>query len=390
LVEVAPAARPPSRLAVLDGLRAVAILLVVGFHYGVRWAPPWTRDASWLPYGEMFTDVWILKYGRSHACFFFLLSGFVILLTLERCSGVADFWRKRLARLWPGLIVCASLTTLALLAWGPRQWLKDPVSFVLSVLMIDPEVLQPHFPHTDLGWIDGAYWTLAVEARFYLLASLVFLAPRKAFLPAWLALQAVSFLFAWPPLARLGLADGAHKVLMPIYLPYFTLGICLFEIFRSGRWAGLPLLGALAAAAMIGVNALWWTRFPHEDPLGRFAVNAGWIALFVLFVVNSPLVRPLAFRPLAQLGEASYALFLLHEAAGMALTFALAGLGFPPLLNLATVVAVMIAASLVIYHFVEQPARGVLLGAFRPLVDWISARAPWLGYAPRLTQPQSV
>ena len=81
---------------------------------------------------------------------------------------------------------------------------------------------------------------------------------------------------------------------------------------------------------------------------------------------------------------------LLHEAAGMALTFALAGLGFPPLLNLATVVAVMIAASLVIYHFVEQPARGVLLGAFRPLVDWISARAPWLGYAPRLTQPQSV
>ena len=65
-------------------------------------------------------------------------------------------------------------------------------------------------------------------------------------------------------------------------------------------------------------------------------------------------------------------------------------LGFPLLLNLATVVAVMIAASLVIYHFVEQPARGVLLGAFRPLVDWISARAPWLGYAPRLTQPQSV
>lgn len=387
MVELAPAARPSSRLAVLDGFRAVAILLVIGFHYGVRWAPPWTRDASWLPYGEMFTGVWILKYGRSHACFFFLLSGFVILLTLERCSGVADFWRKRLARLWPGLIVCASLTTLALLTWGPRQWLKDPVSFILSVLMIDPEVLQPHFPHTDLGWIDGAYWTLAVEARFYLLVSVVFLLPRKAFLPAWLGLQAASFALAWPPLA----GEGAlHMLLMPIYLPYFTLGICLFEIWRSRRWAGLPLWGALAAAAMIGVNALWWTNFPHEDPLGRFAVNAGWIALFALFVSGSPLVRPLAFGPLARLGEASYALFLLHEAAGMALTFALQRLGLPPLLNLATVVTVMIAVSLVIYHFVEQPARLALLSAFKPLVDWISVRAPWLGYAPRLTQPQSV
>jgi peptidoglycan/LPS O-acetylase OafA/YrhL len=389
MVEVAPSPKPASRLAVLDGFRAVAIMLVVGFHYGVRWAPPWTRDASWLPYGEMFTGVWLLKYGRSHACFFFILSGFVILLTLERCAGVADFWRKRLARLWPGLIVCASLTTLALLVWGPRQWLKDPVSFVLSVLMIDPAVLQQHFPDTKLGWIDGAYWTLAVEARFYILVSALFLLPGRAFLPAWLGLQAASFALAWPLLHAQRDAKPVYELLLPIYLPYFTLGICLFEIYRSKRWSGLPALGALAAAAMIAVNALWWTRFPHEDPLGRFAVNAGWIALFLLFVADSPLLRPLAFKPLAQLGEASYALFLLHEAAGMALTFALAGLGFPPLLNLAAVVAVMIAASLAIYHLIEQPARLSLLNAFKPLSDWVSARAPWLDYRPSVPQPQS-
>ena len=390
MVEAAPPAKPQSRLAVLDGFRAVAILLVVGFHYGVRWAPPWTRDAAWLPWGETFTGVWLLRYGRSHACFFFILSGFVILLTLERCTSVADFWRKRLARLWPGLIVCASLTTLALIAFGPRQWLKDPLSFVLSVLMIDPDVLQKHFPHTDLGWIDGAYWTLAVEARFYILAGLMFLLPRRAFLPAWLALQAGSFLLAWPPLHAQRAYRPAYELLMPIYLPYFTLGICLFEIHRSRRWLGLPAAGAVAAAAMIGINALWWTRFPHEDPLGRFAVNMGWIALFLLFVADSPLLRPLAFRPLARLGEVSYALFLLHEAAGMALTFALAGLGVPPLLNLAAVVAVMVAASLLIYRFIEQPARLSLLSVFKPASDWLSDRAPWLDYRPSLPQPQSV
>ena len=389
MVEAAPQARPGSRLAVLDGYRAVAILLVLGFHYGVRWAPPWSKDV-YLPYHGLFAHLWPLKYGRSHACFFFILSGFVILLTLERCSNLVDFWRKRLARLWPALILCAGLTTLALALWGPAEWRKDPLSFLLSILMTDPDLFQKLVPNIDVDWIDGAYWTLAAEARFYIWVGLIFLLPRRVFLPAWLGLQLLSACLAPPAMDAVKALVPARMVLMPDYMPYFTLGICLFEIFRSGRWSGLPVYGALFGVLMIGLNAAGWSSFAFEDPKGRLVVNAFWIGMSVLFVLKSPLVRPLAWAPLAKLGEASYALFLLHEAAGISLMGMLDRLGVHPLVNLALVVAGMIGMSLLIHRFVEEPARKLILGWTNGLVAQVSRRAPWLNYPRPLTQPRAV
>ena len=137
--------QPPVRIQVLDGFRAVAILLVIGFHWFVRWAPPWSNTGT-QPWGDVLADVWILQYGRSHACFFFILSGFVILLTLERCRSFPDFFRKRVARLWPTLVVCALLTTAILYAVGKSEWTRGPASIVLSTLMIDPAVFKPCSP----------------------------------------------------------------------------------------------------------------------------------------------------------------------------------------------------------------------------------------------------
>ena len=371
--------QPPVRIGVLDGFRAVAILLVIGFHWGVRWTEPWS-NAGYLPWDDLFADWWILKYGRSHACFFFILSGFVILLTLERCRGFPDFFRKRVARLWPTLVVCAALSTALLFAFGPREWLRGPESFVLSVLMIDPAVFKPLLPNANLGWVDGAYWTLGVEARFYILVGLVFLVGRRLFLPIWLGLQAVSFALGSPWLAHIAALEPARLVLMPVWLPYLTLGICLFEVYRARRWPPLPTVGAIASAAMILVNAGFWSTFAFEDPLGRAIVNAGWITLFVLFVVNSPLVRPFSWRPLVVLGGFSYPLFLLHEAGGIAMMQALDAVGLPPMVNLAVVSALMLGLSFAIFKFLEEPAKDWLLKATKGMVAGLSQRAPWLDY----------
>ncbi len=373
--------QPPVRIGVLDGFRAVAILLVIGFHWFVRWAEPWSA-AGYLPWGDILADAWILKYGRSHACFFFILSGFVILLTLERCRSFPDFFRKRVARLWPTLVLCAAISTALLAAFGPRDWLRGPESFLLSVLMIDPIWAKPLFPDADLGWVDGAYWTLAVEARFYILVGLVFLLGRRLFLPVWLGLQAVSFALGSPWLSLVPALEPARLVLMPIWLPYLTLGICLFEVYRAGRWPLLPTIGAVAAAAMILVNAYAWSRFAFEDPLGRTVVNAGWIALFVLFVIRSPLVKPFGWKPLVAIGAASYPLFLLHEAGGIAVMQALDAVGVPPLANLVAVSAIMLGLSFLIFRLAEEPAKNLILGATKSLVARLSQRATWLDYRP--------
>lgn len=381
--------QPASRIEVLDGFRAMAILLVVGFHYGVRWTAPWSTNL--YPYGDAFAGSFVLRYGWAAVELFFMMSGFVILLTLERCDSFLDFFRKRIARLWPALVLCATLTSVMLLAWGPAEWRKDPLSFLLSILFIDPDVFQPLVPGTDIGWIDGAYWTLAVEMRFYLLAGLVFLAGRERFLAAWLGLQVVSFLFGMPQINRSPELWLPRVLLMPVYLPYFTLGICFFEIFRSKAWRLLPSAGAALSVAMIAVNAGLWGAFAGKgDTVAVLAVNALWIGLFVLFVIGSPLLAPFAFRPLARIGESSYSLFLLHEAAGIALMNALAGLGLPPLVILAVVLVVMIGASMAIFHFVEEPSKTRLLAWSKGPAQALRRRAPWLAYGERLTEPKAV
>jgi peptidoglycan/LPS O-acetylase OafA/YrhL len=378
-----------SRIGVLDGFRAVAIMLVIGFHWFVRWAPPWSPD-SYLPWGGTLADVWILEYGRSHACFFFILSGFVILLTLERCRSFPDFFRKRVARLWPTLVASAAVTTLLLYLLGPREWLRGPVSFILSVLMIDPASFRPLLPDADLGWVDGAYWTLGVEARFYILVGLVFLLGRKVFLPVWLGLQAVSFILGSPLLAHRTELEPLRLVLMPVWLPYLTFGICMFEVYRARRWLPLPSLGALAAGVMILVNAAFWSRFAFEDPLGRAVVNAGWITLFVLFVLNSPILKPLAWKPLALLGAASYPLFLLHEAGGIAVMRLLHAVGIAPTVIFLVVAGLMIALSFLIFRLLEEPAKNWLLRATEGMVARLSRTARWLDYKRPPDDPAAV
>ncbi len=382
-------AAPVSRIGVLDGFRTMAIFLVVGFHYGVRWTQPWS--ANLYPHGDRFAGSFILQYGWAAVELFFMMSGFVILLTLERCESLPDFLRKRVARLWPALVLCAVITTLSLHAFGPHEWSKDPLSFLLSILFIDPDVFQPLVHGRDIGWIDGAYWTLAVEMRFYILAGAVFLAGRKRFLAAWLGVQLLSFVLGSPWLASSHALYWPRTVLMPVYLPYFTLGICFFEVFRAKAWPRLPTGGAIASILMILVNAGLWGAFKARgETLPVLAINAAWIALFWLFVIDSPLVRVFALKPFAQLGESSYSLFLLHEAAGIALMNALTAIGSPPLVTLAVVLATMVGASMLIFHYVEEPAKGWLLRRSKGPMTAAAKRMPWLNYAPPLTQPQPV
>ena len=381
-------AAPASRIGVLDGFRTMAIFLVVGFHYGVRWTQPWSDD-NLYPHGDLFAGALVLKYGWAAVELFFMMSGFVILLTLERCDSLPDFLRKRIARLWPALILCAAITTLSLGVFGPKEWVKDPLSFVLSILFIDPEVFQPLVHGRDIGWIDGAYWTLAVEMRFYLLVGAVFLAGRRRFLAAWLGVQFASFALGSPWLASVPELYWPRALLMPVYLPYFTLGICFFEVFRAKAWRLLPTAGVVVSIGMILVNAGLWGAFKARgETLPVLAVNGLWIGLFWLFVIDSPLVRPFALKPLARLGESSYSLFLLHEAAGIALMNALTALGSPPLVTLAIVVVLMIGASMLIFRFVEEPAKGWILRSSKGLSAGASKRLPWLNYGPPLTQPQ--
>ena len=168
------------RILVLDGCRALAILCVMAFHYTVRWAPPADPDGH-LAAGAMFADVWPLYFGWAGVEFFFVISGFVILMTLENTCSAREFIVRRFARIWPALIVATVITTAVVLVIGPSDWRASPYDFLDSILLVGPDVVARVF-HYQVKYVDGAYWSLWVEVRFYLLALLAYYATRGRFL----------------------------------------------------------------------------------------------------------------------------------------------------------------------------------------------------------------
>ena len=355
------ASKESSRVAVLDGLRAVAILAVMGFHYAVRWTPPHS-DTDLYPYHGFFMHVpfvgTVLNYGWAGVELFFVISGFVICMTLERCSGIWDFARRRLARLWPAMLVCAAIT-MAVAQFGPAQWKVGPLSFLSSILFIEPSLFGDWFGVDHLGWVDGVYWTLWIEVRFYIMAAILFALFRKRFLPALTVVTVVSFL-AGVRVLHYPHRDWAWLLLLPTFLPYFTFGVGLFR-FNGSRKLTIEAAAAMLISTLI-IFAQGWLCFdyPTGGPIGFAFVNALILSAFVLFALGSPLVRPFGCRPLAKLGEASYSLYLIHSVVGIVLIELLSKV-IPWPVALVLVTAAMIALSLALFRWVEGPGKRLIL-----------------------------
>jgi peptidoglycan/LPS O-acetylase OafA/YrhL len=346
-----------SRVAVLDGLRAVAILAVMGFHYGVRWTPPHS-NTDLYPYHGFFAHLPMLNYGWAGVELFFVISGFVICMTLERCTTVWDFARRRLARLWPAMLVCAAIT-MAVAQFGPDQWKVGPLSVVSSLLFIDPNLFGSWFHVSGLGWVDGVYWTLWIEVRFYIMAAIVFAVFRKRFLPALTAIMLASFVaslraFHYPH------RDLAWQLLLPTFLPYFVFGVGLYRFNLLRNLTLGPAVAMTLSAAIIFAQGWLGFDYPAGGPIGFAIVNAMILAAFLLFAIGSPLVAPFGWGPLAKLGEASYSLYLIHSVVGIVLIEQLSRV-MPWALAIPLVTTAMIALSLALFRWVETPGKRLIL-----------------------------
>jgi len=296
------------RTPALDGLRAIAIAMVFGYHV----------DKDMVPAG--FWGVIL----------FFVLSGYLItrLLCAEMDrSGridVRSFYLKRALRLLPALIVVG----LVLLAVG-TEWSKVAPSLGYYANYARIEGL-------DLGLLTHT-WSLAVEEHFYLLWPLVIAA-----VPSRLRLRAVGLL-AVAAIAWRAMAIG---VMSPSWIYNATdtnaaalLAGCYLGVARPGAWrsAGwsIPALLALMFLPVFGEEgpALLWGGFVS-------------IALGVVAIQHA-IARPawLETRVLVWLGKISYGLYLWH--------YLFVRSGIPVWLA----VPLSVAAAAASWYLVEEPVR---------------------------------
>lgn len=352
-----------SRLRSLDGLRAVAILLVMVFHYFYAFARP-VHNGHLYPYQDYFAGVPIFKFGDSGVLLFFLISGFVISLTLENCATVYEFLVRRFARLWPPLAAWSAITFL-LLTWSdaPFAKLRAPLweDFLPSLTFTPREMWRGWFPGVE--WMDFVYWTLVVEVRFYLIAAIVFFAlPRIRIGLSLTAIATANFL------ARAGLQtfypDAVpvyNLTAIPDHLPWFAAGSVFYELY-AGK------IGRRHAAALLSISLLlilkmglrgWGTNadavYPIVIPLVYFVVL--WAV-----ATHLPIAAIFASPWLAAIGLWSYSIYLLHQPVGLVL-ISIIPHSLPIWLSalLAGMVClIVIALGYVSYMFIERPGQQLL------------------------------
>lgn len=352
-----------ARIPIVDLYRFLAILGVIIAHYTVRWTPP-REGASYYPYGSSLA--WApLEVGGYGVALFFVVSGFVIFMTLERSPNVIDFALKRFARLWPAMLICATLTTLALNVAGPESWRVNLPELLLSIAFIPPTLVGKIVGHPEWDWVDGAYWSLFVEVRFYVVAAIFYLVFGRKFLFAWAALQVASFA------ANLTLHDAASRtivdtVLLLHFMPYFSLGIYSYALVtgRLRRCHYLIAFFALWCAALVTEFCRYGADL--RNAAGFMAAATVVYGASLLLAFDLPVRRYFWLRPLTALGRASYSLYLIHQLFGI-VVLTLVGSILPPYFALAATLVVIVGLSLTIFYFVELPGRALLLNNLRPI-----------------------
>jgi peptidoglycan/LPS O-acetylase OafA/YrhL len=347
-------------LEVLDGLRFMAALAVVLYHFT-------TMDRVWLRRADQIFPDQTAAYGWLGVHLFFLISGFVICMSAWD-RGVGSFLRSRAVRLYPAywlsVLVVGAVAYLWPVLHGPAGW----EGTLVNLTMFQDAVGVPP--------VAEVYWTLWAELRFYLLfAVLVWwgLTYRRVagFCLVWLA--AVTVTKAFVP-------DGGivHIVLMTDYAPLFTGGIGFYLMYRFGPTI---LSGAIVAASFVlSVPAVRY-RNSLEAYLDKPAPPV-WLAV-ALLAVCFLLIAAVALgwlswlrgRWLVVLGATTYPLYLLHFDVGGTVLNLWQWTVPPPVL--VTVVTVgMVGVAWLVHRYVERPVSALLKRALtrNPAPAQVAAR----------------
>jgi len=366
-------ARPLQRLHVLDAFRALAILAVLVCHYFATWGLP---EYAGNLYGYQHAyPVW-LGWGALGVEFFFIISGFVIFMTLERCHGLLEFWARRFARLYPAYVVAMALTFLIANTLGPPEFASSTADFLIGLSLSTPYVSGAKF-------VDQVYWSLVVELQFYIAIGIVYVLAGKRFATLW-TLYAGATLACWFIGRSLGmhmLVALANRVFLLPYLAHFTLGIAFYFLY-TGRIHRGRLLAALALSMYLLIDA--------QAPAVWHAMHAMMVVLFVLFLRGK--LEWLAVAPLQFLGKISYSLYLVHAYIGIILIGLLTRVYRVPDLIAALGAAIAcLALAYALTETVERPIKRTLLRWAAPLFRSSQRQWPSLAFvrpSPRAFAPR--
>lgn len=364
----------------VDGLRAVAVVLVVAFHVGVdRFFVRFSLDL----FGGGFVGVDV----------FYVISGFLItgllLRELEETGRISlrRFYARRIRRLLPAAVLVLLVTSVASAILLPPIDLAPVALAALSAALYTSNIwfAAQATDYLGAGYTESPllhYWSLSLEEQFYLL---------------WPGLIVLVVLLT----NRMGVIAGVRRrvgiVVLAISLPSFAGSVLLTPISAPWAYFGLPTRAwELGAGAGLAVLAPRLTGLSHRlrlatgiagiglvllafIMLGRHSAFPGWVAavpvlgtsLVIVAGVTGPPVgvgRLLSLPPVTYVGRISYVWYLWHWPFVVLAGPATGATGRPAAPVVLAAAGLSFLAAVITHAVVEQPARrmGMLTTGWRP------------------------
>ncbi|MFI2431853.1 acyltransferase family protein [Streptomyces sp. NPDC018693] len=343
-------AKRQNRLAALDGLRFLAALAVVLFHFVGQ--TPASMQGIWnRPYQELFSEQThaYFAYGRLGVDLFFLISGFVICMSAWGRTP-RHFFISRVTRLYPmywiGILISAAVIYLVDTPFGhpnPR------------VLFANLTMLQRPLGVDNL---DSVYWTLWPELCFYLTFSAI----------VWKGLtyqRVVIFCGVWTVAAVVAPAAGIpllSLIVNPTSAPYFIAGMAFYLMHR---FRPTPLLwGIVAMSWLLALHFLLTPRGGRNnwetwDPWRGWLILVVTVFFLLIAAIALDWTSRLRWRGLSVAGTMTFPLYLLHDVIGMTVAHHY-GDRVDPWLLIAATVSGLLLLSYLVHRFLERPFAAVM------------------------------
>lgn len=345
-----PVSTNPGEIASLDGLRALAALSVMLFH------SYYLVTSHVIIGGQDVAFIW--NYGQSGVHLFFVLSGFLLftpyaraMLNGQSLPSTRRFFQRRALRILPAYYVC--LAILAALQFRSLLSLSGLENIGLHVIMLHDDVAA--FNRS----INGPFWTLAIEAQFYVVLPLFawaigrfvgatrsrlrIVAGVLGVIAGALALRMVDEVVQGKLAIRHGVVGSLAKLFFHLtfgvqgkYLEVFGLGMLCSVLYlaaqeesrrlrRSLPWVGAALV-AFAVVAMIGLAKVQMVQdiltpayfmLTHATDMrvvgGPLLAGLPYAALTIGVLWAPRWLRAVfEIRPLRFIGLISYSLYLWH------------------------------------------------------------------------------
>jgi peptidoglycan/LPS O-acetylase OafA/YrhL len=288
-----------NRFEYIDALRVVGAASVISFHYFSNGISNGSITSIGLtPFSE------IAKYGYLGVQLFFVVSGYLILMSTNRSAW--EFAKGRVKRIYPlywmAIILITAITYLPTLSKNQPDFLQ-----ILASITMFPTAF-------DQGWIDGAHWFMLIEIQFYLLIFVLLKLRAGKHLPTIFPIWAIVILIWY-------VFDLNRFNIWYLYGPFSFIcgGAIIYSIKQSG-WNLLRVVGLIAAITGGLYSRLGSLDYLSEIRNTQYSATVVTVIVLIIFglllLTLLPKISNMHIPGAVFLGAITYPLFLIHGRLG--------------------------------------------------------------------------